>query len=68
MVNRSRRMAHETHDPHAHHHHESNNRLFFRVFYEAVVHITFVAIFVELVELYTLHGPPAIFNFQARAS
>ena len=27
-------------------------------------------IFVELVELYTLHGerPPAIFNFQERAS
>ena len=27
-------------------------------------------IFVELVELYTLHGerPPAIFDFQARAS
>jgi hypothetical protein len=49
----------ETHDRRAHHHESSNHR-FFLDFYEAVVLTSLV--FVELVELYTLHGerPPAI--------
>ena len=36
----------ETHGPHAHQDHESSDRLFSRVFYEAVVqHVTFVTDF-----------------------
>ena len=60
----------ETRDPHAHHHHESSDRLFSGFFYDAVVqHVTYVTDFVELVELYTLHGErhPAIFRHGRRS-
>ena len=80
MENGSRRMAHgdprpthtETHDPHAHHHFdESSDRIFSGFFQEEVVLLlTYVTDFCRVGGIVYFHGelPPAIFNFQARAS
>ena len=75
MENHSRRIAHGDGRPACTPSSREQRSSFFQGFLRGSstthIYVTFFTslIFVEVVELYTLHGeqPPAIFNFQAQA-